>query len=71
MKFTEFQLKEISKYWFDLSKLTFVSLILKFFEPGSPSFSWFTVLTIFFGLTATALFAIVGLRISREVKNAK
>ena len=64
----EFQLKEFSKYWFDLSKLTIASLILKFFEPGSPKISIGSVLILFVGLTCALFFVIVGLKVGKGVK---
>lgn len=65
---SEFQFKELAKYWFDLSKLTFVSLILKFFEPEARLASSFSFLTIVFGLTAAAGFVIVGLYFAKGVE---
>ena len=67
-KLREFQLKEFSKYWFDLSKLVFASLILKFFEPEVPKLTSGSFLTMFSGLTISAFLATVGLRLSKEVK---
>lgn len=67
-KLKEFQLKEFSKYWFDLSKVTFGSLILKLFEPGAPKLETKSVLTIFSGLTVSVFFIILGLKFSEKVK---
>jgi len=64
----EFQLKEFSKYWFDLSKVTFGSLILKLFEPGAPRLETRSLLTIFSGLTFSVFFVILGLKYSKEIK---
>lgn len=68
MKLTQFQLQEISKYWFDLSKLTFASLILKFFEPNLSGPFQGSTGTIAIGLTATLAFAILGLIFSKGVR---
>lgn len=68
MKLTEFQFKEFAKYWFDLSKITFGSLILKFFEPEAPGFGPRSILTVFSGLTFSAFFAMMVLVISKKVK---
>lgn len=64
----EFQIKEISKFWFDLSKFTFISLILKFFEPQSPAFTFGSIGAVFLGLILVCIFAIVGMLFSRKVK---
>ena len=65
---TEFQFKEIAKYWFDLSKLTFGSLILKLFESGMPEFTIRSFLIMIWGLTAMTVFASLGVRFAKEVK---
>jgi hypothetical protein len=67
-KLAEFQLKEFSKYWFDLSKVTFGSLILKFFEPAAPKLTPGSVEVLFLALTLTLIFVILGLRFAQEVK---
>jgi len=64
----DFQLKEFSKYWFDLSKVTFASLILKLFEPGAPKFVFGSFGVLLLGLTLTLIFVILGLRFARGVK---
>lgn len=68
MKLTQFQLKEFSKYWFDLSKLALVSFILKFFEPGAPKFDINFAVTVTIGLTLAIGFAILGLKLAKEIK---
>ena len=65
---SRFQLREFSKYWFDLSKLAVASLILKFFEPEALWLGSFSVLTICLGLAFSALLAILGLRFAKEVE---
>lgn len=68
MKLTKFQLKEFTRYWFDLSKVTFGSLILKFFEPQAPRLTPGSLGVLLCALTLTFIFAILGLRFSRGVK---
>jgi len=68
IRLSNFQIKQISKYWFDLSKLTFASLILKLFEPEAPKFTYSSYATIVLGLIATAIFVMLGLEFSRKVK---
>jgi len=68
MRLTQFQYKEFAKYWFDLSKVTFGSLILKLFEPGAPKIELKSILTVISGLTFSVFFAILGLRFAKEVK---
>lgn len=62
------QTLELSKYWFDLSKLTFASLILKLFEPGVAEFTSLSVATVLLGLIGTVLFVMIGLVFSKKVK---
>ncbi len=68
LKLSKFQQKEFSKYWFDVSKLTFGSFILKLFEPASPKFTIASMITLLFGLTLALIFVMVGLRFSQGVK---
>jgi len=70
MKLVKFQFKEFAKYWFDLSKITFGSLILKFFEPEAPKFDLRSVLTIICGLILASIFALLGLKIGGKVKKS-
>jgi K+ transporter len=64
----QFQIEEFSKYWFDLSKITFASLVIKFFEPEKLRFTTGSWITVSIGLTVTFLLAMIGLLLSREVK---
>jgi len=68
MKLNKYQYKEFSKYWFDLSKLTFASLIVKLFEPGAPKFEFRSILTIISGVMFSIVFITLGLKFSKEVK---
>lgn len=68
MKLTQFQLKELSKYWLDLSKITLASLVVKFFEPTVLTATIISLITIVAGLTFAALFVMVSLRLSKGVK---
>lgn len=67
-KLSKTQTLELSKYWFDLSKLSFGSLILKLFEPGAPNFTPLSFGIIFWGLALTIIFAMIGLQFSRKIK---
>lgn len=60
------QRKEFGKYWFDVSKIMFASLVVKLFEPGAPVIILGSLVTILFGLTSSVFFAILGLRFSKE-----
>lgn len=62
------QQKEFGKYWIDLSKIVFASLVIKLFEPGSPAITFNSVITVASGLTASLLLAMLGLRFSKEKK---
>ena len=64
-KLTKDQFKEAGKYWLDLSKLTFASLILKLFEPGQ-TFVLSSIITVLFGLTFSIALVILGLRFLKE-----
>jgi len=68
LRLNKFQLKEISKFWFDLAKLTLISLVLKLFEPGAPSIDLRSTLTVISGLIIASAFIIIGLLFSRGVK---
>lgn len=68
MKLNKFQFREISKYWFDLSKLSFVSLVLKLFEPNMSNMDLRSFLTIITGLILTGSFASIGILFSKGVK---
>lgn len=63
-----FQIEEFAKYWFDLSKITFASLVIKFFEPEKLRFTIGSWITVLLGLTVTILLVMIGLLLSREVK---
>ncbi|HTK03210.1 MAG TPA: hypothetical protein VL401_00380 [Alphaproteobacteria bacterium] len=60
------QISELSKYWFDLSKLTFASLILKLFEPGIAKFDGISIGIALWGLMGTIIFATLGLEFSKN-----
>jgi len=68
IKLSQFQYKELAKFWFDLSKLTFGSLILKLFEPTLPKISLSAFGTLLSGLILTVIFGMLGMRFSKEVK---
>lgn len=68
MKFSSFQYKEFSKYWFDISKIIVASLVVKFFEPEAKQITFSSLATIFVGLTLAFIFVILGLKLSKEVK---
>lgn len=67
IKLSNFQIKQISKYWFDLSKLTFASLILKLFEPGGSRLNLISLGTLFWGIVLTGIFVGLGIEYSRKV----
>jgi hypothetical protein len=68
VKLTQLQYKELAKYLLDLSKLFFVSLILKLFEPNAPRFTVNSLVIAVFGLTISLVFAILGIKLLRKVK---
>jgi hypothetical protein len=68
VKLTKFQSEEISKYWFDLSKLTLLSLVLKLFEPSKAEMNLISILTIISGLILAGCFASMGILFSGKVK---
>jgi len=65
--FSEFQLREFSKYWFDLSKVIFASWVLKFFEPETLRWGGQSHVVLILGLTAAIAFVIVGLLFAKGV----
>jgi hypothetical protein len=67
-KLSSYQLKKLSDYWLDISKLAIASLIIKFFEPDAPRFTISSALTMIGGLLIAIIFAILGLKFSRKVK---
>lgn len=65
---SKFQVQELTKHAFDLSKLVVGSMILKFFEAGGPKFQLESILTLLAGLTISLFMVIIGLMISKEKK---
>lgn len=62
------QRKEFGKYWLDISKIAFASLVIKLFEPGVPPLSIESVGTLLLGLTMGLLTAMLGLRFTKEAR---
>lgn len=60
--------KELASYFFDISKLTVGSLILKFFEPQSARLTFGSFVTMLAGLILAGFFATLGLWFAKEVK---
>lgn len=66
----QFQLKELSRYSFDLSKIIFGSLVIKMFEPpNNYKLEIKSFLTIFAGLFLTFFTAYFSLILSKEVRD--
>lgn len=65
---SEYELKKLTDFWFDLSKITLVSLVLKLFEPGKVAFTVGSLLTVAIGLTFSSWCAKVGLAFAKRVK---
>lgn len=68
MKLTQFQLQELAKYWFDISKILVGSLVVKFFEPKAPEFTGGSLAAIFASLTLAFLCVILGMNLLGRVK---
>lgn len=65
---SEYELKKLADFWFDLSKITLVSLVLKLFEPGKVAFTIGSLLTVAIGLTFSSWSAKIALEFAKRVK---
>ena len=63
-----YELKKLSGWWFDLSKLSIGSLVLKLFEPGDGELGAASVFTVLLGLTFFLVCANFGRKLAREVQ---
>lgn len=65
-KRSAYELKKLSDFWLDLSKLVMASLVFKFFEPMGIGLTPAVVVTLAVGLTLAVACAKVGLTFARK-----
>ena len=63
-----YELKKLSEWWFDLSKLSIGSLVLKLFEPTDQAFGVISIFTVLLGLTFFIVCANFGRKLARRVE---
>lgn len=64
---SQYELRQLSNYWFDLSKLSLGSLVLKLFEP-EVSVSGGSLMFATGGLITALVCAKTGIKFARKVK---
>lgn len=65
---TKFQREEYAKLWFDLSKISIGSLVIKLLEPSGPAINIDSIIVLLAGLIIFILCVRVGLYIGKEGK---
>ncbi len=68
VKRSTYELKKLSEWWFDLSKLSIGSLVLKLFEPSDRAFGATSAFTVLLGLTFFIVCANFGRNLARRVE---
>ena len=66
---TDFELKKLSEWWFDIAKIALASMVIKLFEPGESKFTNWSVVSLVAGLTMTVLCARIGIEFARKVRD--
>lgn len=66
---SNYELKKLSEWWFDLSKIAIGSLVLKLFETEGVVFGVRALFSILLGLTFFIVFATFGRNLARRVKD--
>ncbi len=67
-KRSTYELKKLSEWWFDLSKLSIGSLVLKLFEPNDQKFDVTSAFTVLLGLTFFIVCANFGRKLAQKVQ---
>ena len=63
---TNFELQKLSEWWFDVSKITLGSMVIKLFEPGIRLENG-SVIVLLAGLTVSVFCANIGMQFARKV----
>ncbi len=63
-----YEIKKLADWWLTLSKIILGSLVIQLFEPGDV-ITYKGILVAIVGLTLGIIFARVGLKIARKVKD--